>query len=94
MPRLGMSLAMVELVLVRWGFSGFSVCALRYCSAVSLARWFVSLKREEEVVKGRKLRAARRLERRAMRGADMVGIVVLWGDDNARRRVFCAERRR
>jgi hypothetical protein len=56
LPTEGISFAMVEVVLVKWGLRGFSIWNLRYCSEVSLVRllrcsnWFV---RAAEMLKER-----------------------------------------
>jgi hypothetical protein len=92
LPTDGISLAMVEVVLVKCGFKGFEVWYLRYSSAVSWARLFRasnSLLRDALIENGRveRLRVRRARDERRKRREDaimknlpMVGVSeVNWG---------------
>ena len=67
LPMLGISLAMVETVFVRWGFRGFSTRFLRHSTVVLLPRSLM-LRRGMKVEKGREERRISRVE----------GIMGLW----------------
>jgi len=70
LPTLGISLAMVELVLVMWGFNGFSIWALRHVSTLS---WIRSLAgRITLQLKGRANLGAVRADLRMILATDMM----------------------